>query len=150
MILPTQMIRARIGMIKPFTERSVAFGMSYGLSHAGYDVRLAEDVLLWPKGIALASTIEKFDMPTDIVGELVNKSSMARRFIVQPNTRLEPGWRGYLTLEIINLTWRFARLRAGMPIGAIEFKLLAAPTEFPYGGKYQDQPSGPVSARTEG
>lgn len=146
MILPAQHIRARVGMVTPFVERGVAFGMSYGLSHAGYDVRLAQDVLLWPRGNALASTIERFDIPTDLVAALVNKSSMARRFIIQPNTRAEPGWRGHLTLEITNRTWRFVRLRAGMPIGAMEFHLLAEPTEHPYRGKYNDQPDCPVAA----
>lgn len=46
MILPAQMIRRRAKMLTPFVERSVCemSGMSYGLSVAGYDVRIAQDI----------------------------------------------------------------------------------------------------------
>lgn len=47
MILAGQQIR-KIKPILPFNERTVLNGMSYGLSHAGYDVRIAETVVLSP------------------------------------------------------------------------------------------------------
>lgn len=79
MILPAQAIR-KIKPITPFVERSVHNGMSYGLSSAGYDVRIAESFWLTPdKRFVLASTMEKFQMPTNIVAMVHDKSSWARR-----------------------------------------------------------------------
>ena len=148
MILPAQDIRDR-RMVTPHHERSVVRGMSYGLSSAGYDVRIAQDVLLWPGRFVLASTVERFDMPPDVLGSVADKSTWARRGVAVQNTIIEPGWRGFLTLELTMHAWRVLRIRAGDPIAQIIFHQLAAATTAPYRGKYQDQPSGPVPAREE-
>lgn len=148
MILPGQTIR-RLKPVQPFVERSVAHGMSYGLSHAGYDVRIAETLILPPKAFALASTVERFDMPADVVGLVHDKSTWARRGLSLFNTVIEPGWRGYLTLEMVNHSEHAFFLRAGMPIAQILFLRTEEPVESPYSGKYQDQEHGPQGARDE-
>lgn len=166
MILPAQDIRSRCvpspmrnavpnlppfqPMVNPFVERSVAHGMSYGLSAAGYDVRVKQRRILRPGAFVLASTVEHFDMPNDVLGHVADKSTWARRGITVQNTIIEPGWRGWLTLEIANHGDAIVELEEGMPIAQIIFHLLAAPTELPYGGKYQDQEDKPVPARIEG
>ena len=149
MILSAQSIRARGGMITPFNERAVSGGMSYGLSACGYDVRIAEGVRLWPGDFTLASTMERFDLPHDVAGLLMDKSTWARWGVSVQNTIAEPGWRGYLTLEISNHGPEVVRIPAGSPIGQMVFHLLDQPTEQPYGGKYQDQAAGPQAARYE-
>lgn len=149
MILSAQSIRARGGMITPFNERAVFGGMSFGLSACGYDVRVAERVILWPGDFALASTMERFDLPHDVAGLLMDKSTWARRGVSVQNTIAEPGWRGYLTLEISNHGREVVRIPAGSPIGQMVFHQLDQPTEQPYRGKYQDQEAGPQRARYE-
>jgi len=152
MILPSQIIRAMclIGkrpLITPFHERSKSNGRTFGLSGAGYDVRIAETIWVWPLFGRLASTIERFDLPNDIVAEVKDKSTNARKFITVQNTVAEPGWHGYLTLEITrHLPWP-ARIAAGTPIAQIMFKQLAAPTDQPYVGRYQNQQAGPQAAK---
>ena len=59
------------------------------------------------------------------------------------NTVIQPGSRGWLTLEITMHAWRFLRIRLGTPIAQIVFHRLEAPTEHSYEGKYQDQRRGP-------
>lgn len=149
MILSAQSIRDRRGMIEPFCERTVFDGMSFGLSSCGYDVRIAEKIRLERGAFALASTIEKFDFPADIVGKLHDKSTWARRGLSVFNTVSEPGWRGYLTLELVNHGPETLILRPGCPIGQIVFHRLDEPTQQPYAGKYQDQAAGPQQAREE-
>lgn len=149
MILSAQSIRARGGMITPFNERAIFGGMSFGLSACGYDVRVAEDVYLEPGWFVLASTMERFELPHDVAGLLMDKSTWARRGISVQNTIAEPGWRGYLTVEISNHGQRTVRIPAGSPIGQMVFHVLDQPTEQPYGGKYQDQEPGPQAARYE-
>jgi len=145
MILSAQSIRKR-GIFTPFSERTKIFGMSYGLSSAGYDVRINESFILAPGASRLASTFEHFEMPNDLIGRVADKSTWARRFLAVQNTIVEPGWRGYLTLELSNHGSDHLTLTHGMPIAQIILELLDEPTEQPYGGKYQDQPSTAVDA----
>src|SRR5262245_7790124 len=105
MILSAQSIRQRcIGqrpLLTPFVERGVSpNGRSFGLSSASYDVRIDQDVIVPPHGFLLASTVERFDMPDDLAGTVRDKSSWARIGLAVQNTFLDPGWPGYVTLEL--------------------------------------------------
>lgn len=149
MIIPAQEIRRR-GIFSPFNERTVIRGRSFGLSSAGYDVRVAESITLFPGDFLLASTMEHFTMPDDLLGYVKDKSSWVRAGLHVHNTVVEPGWRGHLTLELKNQGEEDIWIRAGDPIAQIVFHLLSEPTEQPYGnGKYQDQPAGPQVAKYE-
>jgi dCTP deaminase len=123
--------------------------MSYGLGPAGYDVRIAENIELRPGAFALASTMEKFDMPADLLATVHDKSTWARKGVAVQTTVIEPGWRGYLTLEISNHGYFPIVLLEGMPIAQILFHQLLEPTELAYNGKYQDQLAGPQPAIME-
>lgn len=145
MILPAQTIRAT-HPLHPFCERTTFRGMTYGLGPAGYDVRIAETLRLISGGFALASTIERFEMPNDVLGVVCDKSTWARRGLTVQNTIIEPGWRGYLTLELTNHSRTVINIVACSPIAQIIFHRLEEPTDLPYDGKYQDQASGPQEA----
>lgn len=147
-ILPAQAIR-QLKPIQPFYEKTISNGMSFGLSCAGYDVRIAETIWLFPGWGRLASTIECFDMPIDLIARVCDKSTWARRFVLVQNTVIEPGWQGYLTLELTRaLPWPI-KIEAGTPIAQIIFERLEEPTDTPYVGKYQNQEAGPQYARKE-
>lgn len=153
MILSFQSIRLRNTSIDgrpllvPMIERSVhgPTGMTYGLGPCGYDIRIKRAARLRPGLVELVSSIERFDMPDDLMGHVADKSSLARRGVFVQNTVIDPGWRGYLTLEV---TYHGAMpvfdLMAGQPIAQIVFHKLDQPTVRPYTGKYQDQPAHPV------
>lgn len=136
-------------MIEPFCERTVENGMSYGLSHAGYDVRIAQSIHLEKGRFELASTIERFRMPNSILGMVHDKSSWARQGLSLFNTVIEPGWHGFLTLELVYHGVMPLFIKAGSPIAQIVFMRLTEPTEKPYEGKYQNQQSGPQAWREE-
>lgn len=129
-------------LIDPFFERTVGQGFTYGLSSAGYDVRIAEKVHLWPGKFVLASTMERFIIPTDLTMEIKDKSSWARRGLAVQNTIAEPGWSGFLTLELTNHGEEPLHIHPGTPIAQVVFDLLLEPTHQPYKGRYQDQPAG--------
>ena len=130
-------------------DRNKYCGVSYGVSSAGYDVRIAQDVLLWPGRFVLASTIEKFCMPDDLIGIVHDKSTWARRGVAVQNTVIEPGWSGYLTLELTMHAFKFLRIKQGVGIAQIIFHKLDKPTTSPYNGKYQNQANRPVNAILE-
>jgi dCTP deaminase len=88
-------------------------------------------------------------MPDDILGIVHDKSTWGRRGIAVQNTVIEPGWRGFLTLELSNHSSRLITIENGDPIAQIVFHLLAGATDSPYRGKYQDQINEPVKAISE-
>ena len=138
------------GLISPFHYRSKAYGLTFGCGPAGYDIRVAEDIVLGKQGFRLASTIEYFSMPKDLIGTVRDKSTWARRGLAVQNTVIEPGWAGYLTLELTNHGLDELNIKQGTPIAQIIFELLDQPTDSPYEGKYQNQSAGPQPAILEG
>lgn len=160
-------------MITPFVERGVTSGKSFGLSSCTYDCRIAQDLTLEPMPFALierylktgvigpvpristtpyralASTIERFALPASLCGSVLDKSSYARVFITAFNTLLDPGWEGFLTVELVNLGDTIIKFATGDPICQVRFDWLDEPTELPYRGKYQNQEAGPQESRYE-
>lgn len=178
-ILSAQSILKR-KIISPAVARTVIRGKTYGISAAGYDVRVDFTGLNFMarcmrseatcsaeanfsfgelRGISgndsphffLAATKEHFTMPDDVIGIVHDKSSWARRGLAVQNTVIEPGWRGYLTLELTyhGPVGTQIVIEDGDPIAQIVFHQLDEPTIFPYDGKYQDQKAGPQPAIDE-
>lgn len=124
-------------------------GVSYGLSEAGYDIRIKQDIYLCGVNrFALASTVERFKMPKTLVGVVHDKSTWARRGLSVFNTVIEPGWAGWLTLELVYHGSDAIKIPAGAGIAQVLFHHLEWPAD--YGdGKYQNQenePVGPITA----
>lgn len=148
MILSAKSIR-ELKPVEPFIERTVINGMSAGISVAGYDVRIRESLFIPPDGFALASTIEQFKMPKNVLAMVADKSSWARRGLSLLNTIIDPGFFGFLTIELKNLNPEKAlTISAGSPIAQIIFEWVDAETEG-YNGKYNHQSSGPQKVRYE-
>jgi dCTP deaminase len=92
---------------------------------------------------ALASSIEQFKLPPDLWGELRNKSTHARRFFdATLGTDMEPGWEGFLTIEIIFHGLEPVTIEAGTGIAKAVFHELKDHAY--YDGKYQSQADAPV------
>ena len=144
MIIPAQTLR-KIKPVEPFCERTQHNGMTYGLGPAGYDVRIAETVTVGR--FVLGSTVERFNIPNDVLAQVCDKSTWARRGVAVQNTIIEPGWRGYLTIELTNHGDTPIEIKAGDPIAQIIFFRLEEPTALPYWGRYQDQEPGPQGVR---
>ena len=120
-------------------------GVSHALAEAGYDVRIKQSVTLHPfRRFQLASTVEHFTMPSDCVAIVHDKSTWARRGLSVFNTVIEPGWHGWLTLELVYHGNRILRIPAGAGIAQVLFHRLETPAS--YDGKYQGQIDAPVGA----
>jgi dCTP deaminase len=137
-------------LITPFVEKGVIRGRSFGLSACTYDCRIA-DALLVPVGQSrLASSLERFCLPADICAQVMDKSTWARVFLTAFNTHLDPGWEGFLTVELSNLGSEVAEFLPGDPLVQIKFEFLDQRTQLPYAGKYQNQEAGPQGPRYGG
>lgn len=137
-----------------------AEGTSYGLGEAGYDIRIKQDVSFFTKGslgpqvmvdgkcqegrFALASAIEEFQMPRNVTGIVHDKSTWARKGLSVFNTVIEPGWNGFLTLELVYHGSEILHIKAGSGIAQVLFHQNAEYAQ--YTGKYQNQRDEPVAA----
>ena len=137
-----------------------AEGTSYGLGEAGYDIRIKQDVSFFTKGslgpqvmvdgkcqegrFALASAIEEFQMPRNMTGIVHDKSTWARKGLSVFNTVIEPGWNGFLTLELVYHGSEIRHIKAGSGIAQVLFHQNAEYVQ--YTGKYQNQRDEPVAA----
>jgi dCTP deaminase len=159
-------------MIEPFSPTQVRGGtISYGVSSYGYDIRVAPEFKVFtnvhnvvvdpkafddrsfvdvngasciipPNSFALARTVEYFRVPRDVLVLCVGKSTYARCGIIVNVTPLEPGWEGFLTLEISNTTPLPAKVYADEGIAQLLFFRGEEAPETTYAdrkGKYQNQ-----------
>lgn len=137
-----------IALIKNMLETKEKLnGYSHGLSEAGYDIRIKQEVRFTehsPKFV-LASAIEEFQMPAHIMGIVHDKSSWARQGLSVFNTVIEPGWKGFLTLELVYHGTKELIIPAGTGIAQVIFHELEVPNL--YVGKYQNQEDKPVEAK---
>lgn len=88
--------------------------------------------------------MEYLRIPSHLKGRCVGKSTLARAGILINTTPLEPGWEGYLTIEIGNVSPCPAKLYVGEGIAQLEFEVLSSLPEMDYaskGGIYQGQDS---------
>src|SRR5438477_8180031 len=101
-----------------------------------------EYCLIPPNSFALAETLEVLEIPRDVLGVCVGKSTYARCGIIVNVTPLEPEWRGKITIEISNTTPLPAKIYAGEGIAQFLFLKAEAVCKVSYAdkrGKYQDQ-----------
>jgi len=79
-----------------------------------------EQFVLHPHQLIIGSTFEYIKMPIDLMCHVVGKSTWGRMgLIIATATKVDPGFRGCVTLEIINEGEIPIILYPGLPIGQI-------------------------------
>jgi len=90
--------------------------------------------ILQPGDFVLATTMESFRLPDDLVARLEGRSSLGRLGIVVHSTAsiFDPGWRGVVVMELGNQGRMPVALYPGMRICALTFEELTSPARVPY------------------
>lgn len=160
------------GMIEPFVENQVRQDViSYGVSSYGYDMRVADEFKIFtnvysaivdpkhfapdsfvdfkgdvciipPNSFVLARSVEYFRIPRGVLSICLGKSTYARCGLIVNVTPFEPGWHGYVTIEISNTTPLPAKVYANEGIAQVLFLEADEECEISYAdkkGKYQGQ-----------
>jgi dCTP deaminase len=113
-------------------------------------VEIDEDrpFILHPGEFVLGSTLERIQLPDDLVARLEGKSSLGRLGLLIHSTAgfIDPGWDGHVTLELSNVANLPITIYFGMKIGQVSFVQMTEPAETPYGAgelgsKYQQGPT---------
>ncbi|HBY08783.1 MAG TPA: dCTP deaminase [Chloroflexi bacterium] len=152
-------------MIEPFEPGQVRNGqISYGVSSYGYDIRVANEYMIFtnvysavvdpknfdprsmveytgevcvipPNSFALARTVEYFRIPKNVLTVCLGKSTYARCGIIVNVTPFEPEWEGFVTLEISNTTPLPAKIYSNEGIAQVLFFEGDEPCEVTYADK---------------
>jgi dCTP deaminase len=113
-------------------------------------VPLGERLALHPGQFILGATLEFIGMPADMGGQVLGRSSWGRiGLIVATAVVVQPGFRGCLTLELVNMGALPMFLYPGLRIAQLQVWRTNGRTERRYGdnrSKYQ-VPLGPQSTR---
>lgn len=109
--------------------------------------------VLHPGEFVLASTLEKFTIPTHLAGRLEGKSSLGRLGLLTHSTAgfIDPGFHGHITLELSNVANLPIVLWPNMKVGQLALFRMTSPADVPYGtgklgSKYQGQ-RGPTPSK---
>ena len=118
------------------------------------EVGRQEPFVLHPGEFVLGSTYESVSLPDDVAARLEGKSSLGRLGLLTHSTAgfIDPGFEGYVTLELSNTATLPINLWPGMKIGQLCFFRLSSPAENPYGSakyasRYRGQ-RGPTASRS--
>ncbi len=99
------------------------------------------ELILEPHQYALASTLEHFEIPNNIVGTWMAKSTYARCGLFFNTTPVQPGFKGNVVMEFFNATNHPMRIRADQGFAQVLFAYMHTPAQNNYyvAGGYQDQ-----------
>lgn len=129
-------------------ELKTIHGKCIDLSQDSYELK--------PNEFILGSTLERVNVPYDLMGRVEGKSSIARLGVTIHITAgfIDAGFNGNVTLEIYNCSDKEFELYHGMNICQIVFETLSSRVDRPYGCKelnshYQNS-EGTVLSKYEG
>jgi len=101
-------------------------------------------IIIHPGEFILASVYEYIELPDNIVGQIHGRSSIGRLGLIVHTSAgyVDPGYRGYLTLEIINVNKVPIKIYPKTKVAQIVF-IETEPSEIPYdkrkGSKYLNE-----------
>jgi dCTP deaminase len=108
-------------------------------------VSLREQFVLHPHQLVLGCTLEYVAVPTDVIAQVEGRSSWGRLgLIIATATTVAPGFRGVITLELVNGGLAPLILYPGFRIAQLVFQHTSSKAK--YKGRY-DYPTGPQFSR---
>ena len=108
------------------------------LSKTGFQeafrVKKSKSIILRPREMCLAKTVEKITLPPSVMGMLEGRTRFARMGLAVhiTSTLVQPGSNNRQVLEIMNMAPFPVKLHAGMRISQVVFEKLKSPTSKPY------------------
>ena len=128
--------------IKIFTNINSATVDPKNFDESSFVNLVGEECVIPPNSFALASTVEYFKIPRNVLTICLGKSTYARCGIIVNVTPLEPEWEGHVTLEFSNTTSLPAKIYANEGVAQMIFLESDEDCETSYkdrDGKYQGQ-----------
>lgn len=94
--------------------------------------------MLHPNQLILGVTFEYLSLPHDLFCTIMSRSSWGRLgLVVATAAAVQPGYKGCLTLELVNLSESPVALYPGLPVGQLVFqRVVVDEGKFEYSGRY--------------
>lgn len=120
------------------TEREIIQEVEQSL-YEKIRLRYFQKFVLHPNELILGVTFEYIALPNNIFATIASRSSWGRLgLIVATASAVQPGFKGCLTLELINLSESPIALYPGLLVGQLIFHKVETPKgESPYKGRYE-------------
>lgn len=139
----------RFKLLKTDQNWEITIDTREGIPEFMWEDTESDYIVIPPHGCALGYTLERVDIPDDIMVICMAKSSIARMFVQATVTPIEPGFVGNITIELHNPTPMHQRVYAGdgiMQLLFIQGNERCAVSYADRNGRYQNQPAKPVPA----
>lgn len=100
-----------------------------------------KNLILKPGNQIIACSKHLYNIPTDHFGLVQTKGTLARLFVQATcnDGQIEPGFSGYITLEIVNLSPWTIDIPAGSDIAQLYLLKCSSPAEHAYCGRYAEK-----------
>jgi len=130
--------RTHLRCVDPGRKEDVERFMRVGREE--FFVQAGKTFLIHPGDLVLGTTLEFISLPADMMAFVEGKSGLGRLgLIVATATQVAPGFRGVITLELVNSGTVPLELKPGMPIAQLVFQRLPAAARSLYRGAFQGQ-----------
>jgi len=101
---------------------------NYYKSTESIEIPFDKDIIIPAHGTVLGCTLEYLKVPIDMAGQVLTRSSLARRFVTIASAPwIHPLYRGCLTLELANAGSTAVRLKVGAAIAQLVLSYVHPP-----------------------
>lgn len=118
----------RIGHLD-FVEGGQGFQTAVAASHEHTRIGIGDRYVLHPQRLVLAGVLEHVRIPQTLAGLVMGRSSWERQGVVIPTSRISPGFRGCITLQLISHASVPIVLRPGVRICQLLLLPMSSPVQ---------------------
>lgn len=99
-----------------------------------------QNLVLEPGAQAIACSKHIYKIPVDYLGIVQTKGTLARLFVQATcnDGQVEPGFHGYITLEIVNLSPWVVEIPVGSEVAQLYLMKCSSPAQKAYSGRYAE------------
>ena len=117
-------------LVDPYDQKAIdaMFTMKFRLPH-----------YIPPGARVLMSTVESVNIAENTLGLICLRSTWARLGFMSPPTTADPGFRGQLTMELVNTSHHKIEVKPGDAVWTLHMLMLVPGIEPMYWGRYQEQ-----------
>lgn len=142
------LLRSSVDHIDPAVAEGIAWETALHRSQQRIRMALFQSFVLHPGQLVLAATLEYISVPRNLAAVIEGRSSWGRLgLIVATANSVSPGFKGCITLELVNQGGVPLKVYPGLPIAQMVFHRAEGASS--YQGRY-NCPTGPEFSRIHG
>lgn len=120
---------------------NVVYGAHPDPKHIFSEKQIAkQNLVLQPGAQVIACSKHIYKIPVDYLGIVQTKGTLARLFVQATcnDGQVEPGFHGYITLELVNLSPWVVEIPVGIDVAQLYLMKCSSPAQKAYSGRYAE------------